>query len=175
MEFRIRSAGIEDAGVIAFVQVESWKTTYAGIVPDAYLASLNAGTNAQRWREWIAAGNSSMFVAENGACVVGFASGGMLRDAIPGYDAELYAIYLLREHQGRGAGRSLVHALANSLRAEGFVSMVVWVLKKNPAVSFYKHLGGIQIAHRPIEIGGASLEELAFGWPQLDFQALIDG
>ena len=172
MEFRIRKAGIEDAPAIAFVQLESWKSTYAGIVSETYLASLNVGTSAQKWREWLGAGNFSMFVAESSAGVIGFASGGILRDAILGYDAELYAIYLLREHQGRGVGRLLVHALVDSLRAEGFGSMVAWVLEKNPAVSFYMHLGGIQIAHKPIEIGGASLEELAFGWPSLDSQTL---
>lgn len=175
MEFRIRKAGIEDAAAIAFVQVDSWKTTYAGIVPESFLTSLNAEAGSRRWREWIAAGNFSLLVAENSTGVFGFASVGKLREVIPGYDAELYALYLLREHQGHGAGRSLVRAAAELLHAGGFGGMVVWVLEKNPAVYFYKRLGGVQIAHKPIEIGGASLEELAFGWPNLDATSLLRG
>jgi hypothetical protein len=46
--------------------------------------------------------------------------------------------------------------------------MLVWVLSENPAVSFYKRLGGMQIADKSIEIGGTSLEESAFGWPSLE-------
>jgi len=104
-----------------------------------------------------------MFVAENEAGLVGFACGGRLREPITDYDAELYAVYLLREQQRRGAGRALVEVLAEALQKEGFRRMTVWVLKQNPAVEFYKRLGGIQIAQRPIEIGGVKLEELAFG------------
>jgi hypothetical protein len=51
---------------------------------------------------------------------------------------------------------------------QGFSSMVVWVLERNlPGVSFYKRIGGIQIAQKTIDIGGAVLSELAFGWPVL--------
>jgi hypothetical protein len=46
--------------------------------------------------------------------------------------------------------------------------MVVWVLERNlPAVSFYKRIGGLQIAQREIEIEETALSELAFGWPVL--------
>jgi GNAT superfamily N-acetyltransferase len=86
---------------------------------------------------------------------------------IEGYEGELYAIYLLREHQGRGAGRRLVHALGDALLSRGLRSMLVWVLKQNPAVSFYQHLGGVQVMETQIEIGGVELPELAFGWPAL--------
>ena len=47
--------------------------------------------------------------------------------------------------------------------------MAVWALEDNlPAVRFYQKLGAVQIARKPIDIGGASLMELAFGWPTLD-------
>ena len=46
--------------------------------------------------------------------------------------------------------------------------MLVWVLEQNPAVSFYEHLGAVLIARKVINIGGADLQELAFGWPSLD-------
>jgi|ERR1017187_7617985 ribosomal protein S18 acetylase RimI-like enzyme len=168
MQFRIRRATFEDADAIAAVHVESWKTSYAGIVPDEYLASLDVGARAGMWKAWLGSPDSLIFVAEDGFGVFGFVGGGRVREANSGFAAELYALYVLREHQNRGAGRRLTFALADRLRAEGFESMLVWVLRENPAVSFYIHLGGMQIADKTIEIGGATLEELAFGWPSLE-------
>lgn len=163
MEFTIRTANTDDAPSIARVQLASWQTTYSGIVPDAYLQSMDVEFRSARWEEQLSAASSATFVAENRAGVFGFVSGGALREPIAGYDGELYAIYLVAEHQGQGIGRLLAANLAASLRDLGFQRMVVWVLDKNPAVGFYARLGGVLIAQKMIEIGGASLLELAFG------------
>jgi GNAT superfamily N-acetyltransferase len=163
----IRPGRVEDADDIAAVHVASWRTTYPGIVPDAYLATLEATVMAGRWRERLEEGTTLILVAEEASRIVGFADGGKLREAIDGYDAELYAIYLLQENQTRGTGRLLVQRLAALLRAAGFNSLVVWVLQRNPAVGFYSRLGGSRIAQKAIEIGGAQLAEIALGWPSL--------
>lgn len=168
MNLTIRTAKIEDAAAIAHVHVESWKTTYAGIVPDAFLASLNQDDRMRSWQEQILAGNISIFLAEDEAGVFGFVAGGAAREKLDEYDAELYAIYLVRQRQRHGVGRTLCLALASALQAKGLTSMFVWVLEQNPSVSFYEHLGAVQIARRVINIGGADLQELAFGWPSLD-------
>jgi L-amino acid N-acyltransferase YncA len=163
----IRQAGIEDAYSIASVHVQSWKTTYAGLVPDAYLASLSAESRMQNWREQLSAGAATILVAEDERGVFGFVCGGHLRDPIDGFDAELYAIYLVQEKQKRGVGRALTRQLASILHEQNFRSLIVWVLEKNPAVEFYRHLGGAIIATKDIEIGGGQLTEVAFGWPSL--------
>jgi ribosomal protein S18 acetylase RimI-like enzyme len=168
MDATIRQATEDDAATIAHVHVASWRSTYAGIVPDAYLQSLDVEARAQSWRERLAARKAIFFTAEDDAQVCGFVCGGEMREGIAGYDAELYAIYLLRDRQRRGIGRRLTEALVGSLRAAGFRSMGAWVLKRNPAVQFYESLGAIQIGEKLIEIGGVQLEELALGWPDLD-------
>jgi ribosomal protein S18 acetylase RimI-like enzyme len=168
MNLTIRKAKIEDAGSIAHVQVETWKTTYVGIVSDAFLTSLNKEERTQRWQEQILADNISILVAEDETGIFGFAAGGEVREKLDDYDAELYAIYLLRERQKQGAGRTLCRTLVSALQTKGFTSMLVWVLEQNPSVSFYKRLGAVQIARKVINIGGADLQELAFGWPSLD-------
>jgi ribosomal protein S18 acetylase RimI-like enzyme len=168
MKPTIRKAKIQDAAAIAHVQVESWKTTYAGIVPDVFLASLNKEERMRSWQEQILAGNISIFVAEEEAGLFGFAAGGVAREKLDEYDAEFYAIYLLRERQRQGIGRTLCLTLASALQTGGFTSMLVWVLEQNPSVSFYKRLGAVQIARKVINIGGADLQELAFGWPSMD-------
>jgi GNAT superfamily N-acetyltransferase len=168
MNLTIRKAKIEDAAAIAHVQVESWKTTYAGIVSDVFLASLTQEERMRSWQEQILAGNISIFLAEDETRIFGFVAGGEVRGRLDEYDAELYAIYVLRERQRQGAGKSLGLALAFTLRAKGFTSMLVWVLEQNPSVSFYERLGAVQIARKVINIGGADLQELAFGWASLD-------
>jgi ribosomal protein S18 acetylase RimI-like enzyme len=168
MNLTIRKAKIEDAGSIAHVQVETWKTTYAGIVSDVFLASLNKEDRMRSWQEQILADSISIFLAEDETGIFGFVAGGAVREKLDDYDAELYAIYLLRERQRQGVGRILGLALASALQARGFTSMLVWVLEQNPSMSFYERLGAVQVARKIIDIGGASLQELAFGWPSLD-------
>ena len=168
MNLTIRKAKIEDAGSIAHVQVESWKTTYVGIVSDVFLTSLNKEERMRSWQQQILADNIFILVAEDETGIFGFATGGKVREKLDDYDAELYAIYLLRERQKQGAGRTLCLTLASALQTKGFTSMIVWVLEQNPSVSFYERLGAVQIARKVINIGGADLEEVAFGWPSLD-------
>jgi L-amino acid N-acyltransferase YncA len=168
MKLTIRKAKIEDAASIAHVHVESWKTTYVGIVSDAFLNSLNKEERAQRWQEQILADKPSIFVAEDETGIFGFAAGGEVRDKLDGYDAELYTIYLLHERQKQGVGRTLCITLASALQINGFKSMLVWVLEQNPSVSFYKRLGAAQIARKVVNIGGVDLQDLALGWPSLD-------
>jgi ribosomal protein S18 acetylase RimI-like enzyme len=168
MDFSIRAARAEDARAIAQVQVESWKTTYGEIVPKAFLDSLDTEVRAQVWLEQLSKGTNILFVAENRSGIFGFASGGALREAIDGYDGELFAIYLLRAFQRGGAGRRLIQTLAHAMDSDGFQRMAVWVLAQNPAVSFYKRIGGVQLAAKTIDIGGEQRDELAFGFELSD-------
>jgi GNAT superfamily N-acetyltransferase len=168
MAFIIRPGELDDAAGIALVHVQSWKSTYRGIVPESYLAALDTESRAAMWKEQLLSDDASIFVAEDESGVVGFAAGGRLRESVGRYDAELYAIYLLHARQKQGAGRMLIHALAGSLRARGFRGMLVWVLEQNPSVGFYKRLGGVQVAQQSVEIGGVRLPEIAFGWPSID-------
>lgn len=168
MECKIRRAVPEDAQSIGLVQVESWRKTYAGIVPDAYLAALDDEERAAAWQQNLVSGRMFVFVAEDQWGTFGFIAGGGIRDRIEGYDAELYAIYLMPARQRRGVGQELAATLRESFLMNGFNSMVVWVLEQNlPGVSFYQRIGGIQVAQKMIEIGGTVLSELAFGWPVL--------
>ncbi len=168
MKFFIRRAKYGDAAGIARVHVESWKSTYRGIVPDAALASLDVDKRARNWEEHLLSGAHSIYVAQDESEIIGFAAGGAIRETFGDYDAELYALYSLFTRQRQGIGRRLVQALAQDLRARGFQSMLLWVLEQNPAVGFYERLGGIQVAQAFVEMGGVPLPELAFGWRILD-------
>jgi ribosomal protein S18 acetylase RimI-like enzyme len=167
MTANIRRASREDAAAIARVQVTSWRGTYAGLVPESYLAAMNPDELARMWDVLIEAGKDFFHVAEDESGVFGFISGGPIREAVDDYDAELHTIYLLARHHRSGTGRRLVEILVHDLRAAGFRSMVVWVLAQNPAVHFYQRLGAIEISRRNVEIGGATLDDRVLGWPDL--------
>jgi GNAT superfamily N-acetyltransferase len=166
MTIAIRAAGLDDAGAIAQVHVESWRTTYTGIVSDAYLAGLDVMLRTKLWNERLQSG-SLVFVAEWDGRVVGFADGGPNREAVGECDAELYAIYLLRDAQKRGMGAGLLRAMATGLLERNFKSMAVWVLEQNRSRSFYEKTGAHMAASKVIEIGGAKLMEVAYVWADL--------
>ena len=165
----IRPAKVEDAPAIARVHVASWQSTYRGMLPDEFLASLSESGYAERWKRVIGEGTSKVYVAEDGGEVVGFASGGRERAGEKGYVGELYAIYVIDAAQRRGFGRELVRASVAGLRELGLDDMIIWVLRDNqPARRFYERLGGMYVRAQPITIGAVTLEEVSYGWRRLD-------
>ena len=165
----IRPAKVEDAPAIARVHVASWQSTYRGMLPDEFLASLSESGYAERWKRVIGEGTSKVYVAEDGGEVVGFASGGRERAGEKGYVGELYAIYVIDAAQRRGFGRELVQASVAGLRELGLDDMIIWVLRDNqPARRFYERLGGMYVRAQPITIGAVTLEEVSYGWRRLD-------
>jgi GNAT superfamily N-acetyltransferase len=168
MAFTIREGNLQDAAAIAHVHVQSWKSTYPGIVPASYLDALHEAEQTEKWQQWFRTAPMSVFVAEDENGIFGFANGGAIRGQVGEYDAELYAIYLLQSGQRQGAGRSLTQAMAAALHRKGYKRMLVWVLEQNPSARFYQHLGAVPVSRRMIELGGIELAELALGWPVLD-------
>ena len=165
---QIRRALPSDAPGIARVHVESWRSTYVGIVPDDYLASLDCRERERIWRRLIADDGQVTHVAEhNRDGVVGFVSGGPARENDPSYSGELYAIYLLEQQQRQGIGQRLVAELCSWLLTEGLTTMYTWVLEKNPSRRFYESLGGIEFRRQTKTIGGRDVVEVAYGWDDI--------
>src|SRR5258708_12237316 len=116
----VRPAALDDAEAIARVHVASWRTTYRGLLPDDFLASLSEEAYTDRWRRVIGDGLSRVFVVDerrrdqprrSAEGIVGFASGGRERAGEAGFAGELYAIYILNSPQRQGPVRHLVPAL----------------------------------------------------------------
>lgn len=165
----VREAGRGDAAAIATVHVAAWRTTYRGLLPDDFLASLDESRYTERWRNALTESPDRVYVAESADGVIGFASGGKERAGESGYSGELYAIYVLRQAQGRGHGRRLVEAVVSGLRDLKLPNMIVWVLRDNaPARRFYERLGGAYVREQPITIGSSQLREVSYGWKSLD-------
>ena len=167
-EIRIRQAVDSDARGIARVHVDSWRSTYAGIVPSEHLAALDYDRREANWHRLLADRRQVAFVAEDRhGRIIGFVSGGPERNHDNAYPGELYAVYLLASCQGRGLGRRLVAALAEWFLSRGWQSMLLWVLEDNPSRGFYEALGGVRIKQETVAIGGTELAEVAYGWSDI--------
>ena len=166
----VRRAAAGDAPAIARVRVESWRTTYRGMIPDAYLDSMQVDASTAIWDRVLTAGanTTSVFVAEHADEIVGFASGAMLKEQKYGIDAELVAIYLRREFQHVGLGRRLVGSVADAQSAFGATGLLTWVIAGNKlARTFYERLGGELLVEQPFQWDGMDLVEVGYGWRDL--------
>lgn len=132
----VRTATAADAADIARVQVRGWHEAYTGRMPQSVLDSLDEVHRTEVWGRIITTGRSATWVAERDGAIIGFASAGptMDEDGIPGR-TQLYAIYVLADHYGSGAGAALLTATIGEEPAS------LWVLADNPrARAFYaKH------------------------------------
>jgi L-amino acid N-acyltransferase YncA len=167
---KIRQARAEDAAGIAFVHIHTWKTTYQGMIPQSYLDGLSVEerterhtrnlSNPENCRQWTVAED------ENGK-IVGFVCGGKSRDQ-DSFDSELYAIYVLKEQQGRNIGKMLAKVLAERLVSEGCKTMKVWVIDQNPARKFYEAMGGRLSGEEKTDIiAGQPVQEVAYVWDDI--------
>ena len=97
VEANIRPALANDARSIAEVHVESCKTTYKGIFPEALLESLSIDNREGSWKETLAEPRLVTLVGcDAGDKVVGFICGGVERTGQLRCDGELHAIYILQ-------------------------------------------------------------------------------
>lgn len=164
----IRLASLSDAEGIARVHVESWKTTYRGIISDAFLNNLSIERRKQNWESTFTHLYKSevIYVLVDQEIIRGFIHWGKSRDTDMEYEAELYTLYLLEEEQGKGYGTLLFNRLVETLRSERLNSFMVWVLERNPSIGFYKSLGGQYITKKELKIGDDIVTEVALGWKE---------
>ncbi|MGE5095950.1 MAG: N-acetyltransferase family protein [Betaproteobacteria bacterium] len=168
--FSIREAEQADAAAIARVHTESWRTTYAGILPRELIARESGTKSELVWQRRLAhpARGAATWIAETRReGIVGFATCGEARDPIEGLDAEIYALYVIHSHQRRGVGRELVRACARHFVRQGLFSFYLWVLKANRARLFYDAIGGEEVATRNERLGLHRYDEIAYGWRDL--------
>jgi len=169
MGFKVRRAVPDDAEGIAKVHVDSWRTTYKGIIPDKVLDGLSYERRAKVRRQHLEENDPKhcCFVAEaHDGQIIGFTVAGQRRDGNENYSGELYAIYVFKEFHGIGAGKALFSATMKWLSDNGHTSMLIWVLVDNPTVQFYEKMGGKRLDVKQIEIGEL-LDEVSYGWDDI--------
>ena len=160
----VRRAKASDAIKVAETHDDAWRTAYRGIIPGGELEKLISRRGPAWWESAIRKG-SRVSLLVFGDRVAGYANYGRNRAKSLHYDGEIYEIYLRPEFQGLGFGRRLFTAARRDLAQSGLKSLVVWALSDNdPAVEFYRALGGRAIARSSEKFGARVLDKVAFGW-----------
>lgn len=176
----IRRARPADAVSIGAVHVAAWRSTYPGILPDAFLAGLSVPRQAAHYDQairssaavFVAIASGSDLTTGNSPRIVGFASAGRSRirnnsGLHPG-EGEIETLYVLDDWREQGVGRRLMRASATHLIEMGCKSAFLWVLRDNPSRWFYLRLRGRQVAEASIQVAGKSIPQTAFVWDPIE-------
>jgi ribosomal protein S18 acetylase RimI-like enzyme len=160
----VRPATSEDARAIAEVRVETWRATYAGIVPQAVLDRMDVDRTTERVCGVLASDSHVHVVERPGGGVLGYAFTSPARDDDAAGLGEIEAIYVRPDAQRRGLGSALLAAAAADLRDRGFEGLVLWVLTDNaPARAFYERVGfAPDGAARTLDFDGEAIEEIRY-------------
>jgi L-amino acid N-acyltransferase YncA len=167
----IRMARRADAASIARIFVESWRDTYANILPDAALTAMSAKGETHSWAATImrqSMRNPVLVAADAQDRLYGFLSAGPSRDRALQFDAEVFTLYVAPGHTGQGIGGALLDWCFNLFRRAGFRSAIIWALADNPSRFFYERQGGKLVAERTIRVFGAMQRENAYGWRNME-------
>lgn len=130
----LREAAREDLLGITKVKIDTWKSTYKGMISDEILDNLDLNEQAEKLKDLLPRKDDKKFLlaAEVDGVIVGFAAGGIERDGKYGVDGEVYAIYVLKEYQNQNIGKNLMKYSIEKLSDMGLISSLVWVLESNP-------------------------------------------
>ncbi len=145
----VREADTSDLPAIAAVRAVTWQVAYAGLMPEEVLAPLTEPDRLATWAEAFAtAQHARRLVAESATTIVGFVAFGGEREATTWRPSgttgrgEIYAIYVLPDSWGTGAGSALLHAALDELVESGYRHVTLWVLEGNHrAIRFYERHG----------------------------------
>lgn len=167
----IRRARLADAPGIAAVHVATWRSAYAGLLPEAVLTRLSTTRLAHYYEHNIRLGLAIHVAATYGRRdeppVLGFCSSSRVRADGLG-DGEIETLYMLDDYQNRGLGGQLLRTAAKHLWQTGCRSVYAWVLRENPSRYFYQRLGGKCVAEGTTSVGGETFAQTAFAWDPIE-------
>jgi ribosomal protein S18 acetylase RimI-like enzyme len=168
--WHIREATLKDGDALARVQLESWRSAYADLLPADYLAHFTHEEQAQDWRDMLRGEmRDLLYVAEvDTGEVVGYALARPAASWQGPYTSELVSLHVLLPYKRQGIGRALIASIATALRQQNHDTLMLWVLKENPARAFYERLGGQLLGEQEKEIWHNTITvEVAYGWDDI--------
>lgn len=173
----IRRAHAGDLPGIAAAHVATWRSTYAGVLPDEFLARLSAPQLLRQYDYAIRMG-VGVFVAVDAnpltePGVLGFATARRSRNPSLA-EGEVETLYVLDDWQNQGLGGRLLRAAGKHLAGQGCRSAYAWVLRENPAVYFYRRLGGKCVANGTVFIRGKDIPQTAYAWDPIETLLDVD-
>lgn len=169
----VRKARLLDAPAIARIEVETWQSTYAGILADQSLLGMSSARLTASWmaelRRW--PGGVVVWDGDEDG-ILGYGQCGRQRDPSLPHKGEVFMLYVSPDAQGAGIGRQLLLAMLGTLSRSNYPSALVWVLRANPARFFYERLGAKLVSNRRIPFDGRLVDALGYAWN--DLSATLD-
>lgn len=155
--------------MITGVLVDTWRSTFRGLLADDFLDGMSREEQAVRHARRMGAPGVCYFVAVDPSTgeVIGFVNFGPGRGTAPDDIHEIYALYVRAEHQGAGIGTALVRSAARHCAKQGAKSLFAWVLSGNPNRQFYERLGAKAVETTSIGLGNRSYEQVAYLWEEM--------
>ncbi|MFJ3790575.1 GNAT family N-acetyltransferase [Kitasatospora sp. NPDC090091] len=173
MNATIRRGSAHDAQAVAGLHALSWRTSYAGIVPEQALGDGLSEERHALWELRLAAdygepaNTPELLIAEQAGRAVGFAY------LVPQADGRVLLDNLHVEPglTGGGIGRALLGAARSHVaRQHPGADLYLEVLRDNTrAVAFYEREGGLRTAEQEgVFPGGFVLPEYEYTWAAAD-------
>ena len=139
----IRKAVPGDEAVLAYIQTESWKAAFAGILPAEELTRCTDLTKAEQMYHGIlrreGCNMAIELVADQPHCI---AAWGRNRCDLGDTVGELICIHSLRYNWAKGYGSQMMHYVLAELQQQGYDSVILWVFEANTrARRFYEKHG----------------------------------
>jgi ribosomal protein S18 acetylase RimI-like enzyme len=167
---RIRPAAPADAAVVADLHHHGWTDSYRGLLPDAYLDSLDADACLNRWTSALTDGTPlAILVAELDGRVVGFVAAGPSTDPDATAAGEIWDLWVAGDARAHGGGAELLRVALDHL-ASRHRAALVWVLAENTrAVEFYARAGAVQDGmSRTTPVAGGAMTDVRYLWDLRD-------
>jgi ribosomal protein S18 acetylase RimI-like enzyme len=164
----IRAAGPADADAVADLHADSWRRSYRGMMPDAYLDGDVVADRRRVWHDRFAEPrpDQRVWLVDGGSGPAGFVC--LFGDGDPELGGYVDNLHVRRDAQGTGLGAALLRRSAAWMRAERPGSgLYLWVLEANRAArGFYRRLGAVEDARETFgDPGGGSAPALRCVWP----------
>lgn len=139
----IRKAQPGDEKTLAYIQTESWKAAFRGILSPEELARCTSTEQAEQMYQNVLKQKDCTIAIE---CVNDvphcIAAWGRNRSGLSASVGELICIHSLQEQWGKGYGSAMMDYVLAQLRREGYESVILWVFEaNNRARRFYEKHG----------------------------------
>lgn len=159
----VRPARPDDAAEIARLQLTTWRTAYAGQLPEEVLHATGDDEAEQIWRAAVATPpgpGHHVLVAAEGETLVGFAA---LEPDPDDERAAAVTTLLVEPRWGRrGHGSRLLAAVVDHARTDRRTTLLTWLLERDRAsIGFYESAGWARDGWvRILEPDGPGIREL---------------
>ncbi len=176
---RVREAQVSDTPAMGRVMVEAWLAGHRGQMPeeawqkrrDEWTPEMSAGAwkrNLLERDETPGSREVYLIAVDDDENLVGIIYGLPADEGASEDVADIAALYVHPQMQGKGVGRQLLKAAADRLSEFGFTKLNIAVLTTNePARGFYEAMGGTDVGERLFDEDGHLLSERVYAWPDL--------